>query len=287
MIAALGAAGLWGILPIYWKALLPISSEVIIFYRIFFVAITTLIIGFLIHGKKEMLAPLKDRKLVVRLFIAGLLITSNWSVYIWAVNAGYIIQTSIGYYIEPLAVCVIGLFFFKEKLDKYKVTAMALATLGVAVIVIYYRQIPGIALALIVTFAIYAAIKKTVTLPPIISLYYETIAFMPIALAFIIYFEMSGKGALGIAEAHQYILLFLTGVMTAIPLGMYGFAATRIPLISLGITEYIAPSLGLLIGVFMYAETFKITEGIAFSVIWAGLICFTFGEVINRKIKKT
>ena len=148
-------------MPIYWQILRPINSWVIIFYRIVLVAVVCFIAALVVYDKKTIFEPLKDKKTVIRYVLAGILITANWSIYIWAVNANLVIQTCIGYYIEPLAICLFGIILFKDKMSKYKITAFVLAALGVAAVIIYFKEIPIVALSLAATFSIYAAIKHT------------------------------------------------------------------------------------------------------------------------------
>lgn len=283
MICALGCAVLWGILPIYWQSLRPIDSMVIIFYRIFLVGITTLIVSLKIYGRKKLLEPMKTKGLLPTFIIAGILISANWSIYIWAVNADHVIQTCIGYYIEPLMVCIFGIVFFKEKLNKYKLAAIVFALAGVVVILVHFKQVPLIALSLALTFATYAAIKKKYEMEALITLFYETIFLTPFALLLILYFEINGKGAFSVAEPYQFVLLAFVGLLTATPLALFAMAANRISLISLGITEYISPSIALVIGIFMFKEPFDSIQFIAFVIIWIGLAYFTYGEIKESK----
>ncbi len=285
MQAAIFCSVLWGVLPLYWQALRPINSGVIIFYRIFLVGLVCFIASSKIYGIKEVLKPWKDKKTVLSNIVAGLIITFNWSLYIWAVNADFVIQTCIGYYIEPLMVCVFGVVFFKEKLEKHKLTAIVFAGIGLAVILVHFRQVPFIALGLALSFATYAAIKKTNKLPPLISLFYETVFLMPIALAVIIYLEITGMGALHTGAAYQYVLLMLCGILTAIPLGLFGVSAQNVPLTTLGITEYLSPSIALVLGIFVMNEPFDMIQLISFIIIWIGLVFFTMGEI--KKDKKS
>lgn len=278
MTSALMCSFFWGILPIYWQLLRPIDSSVIIFYRIVLVAAVSLIGALLFHSREEISAPLKDKKLVLKYALAGLLITVNWSIYIWAVNADFVIQTSIGYYIEPLVVCVFGIVLFKEKLSKYKMIALIFAAAGVAAVIAYFREIPLIALGLALTFAVYAAAKKNFSLPPIISLFYETVFLAPIALGVIIYLEVSGKGALSAGEPFKFALLMLCGLFTALPLGLFANAARKLNLFVVGLTEYISPTLSLFIGIFLFKEPFESIQLVAFAIIWVGLIFFSYGE---------
>lgn len=284
MISALLCSFWWGIMPIYWQWLRPIDSSVIIFYRIVLVAVVCLIGALIFYKKEEITAPLKNKKLIVKYVLAGILITANWSLYIWAVNANFVIQTSIGYYIEPLVVCIFGIVLFKEKLSKYKIIALILAAAGVAAVIIYFKEIPLIAIGLALTFAIYAATKKNLSLPPLIALFYETIFLMPIALAVIIYLEVTGQGALSVGEPSKFALLMLCGLFTAFPLGLFANAARKLNLFVVGLTEYISPTISLFIGIFLFKEPFESIQLVAFAIIWIGLIFFSYGEYReNRK----
>ena len=277
----------WGIMPIYWQWLRPIESSVIIFYRILLVAVVCLIAALFKYSIKEIIKPLGEKKLMLKYIAAGILITANWSIYIWAVNADYVIQTCIGYYIEPLMVCIFGVLLFKEKLTVYKKIALGFAAAGVTVIILYFRQIPLIALSLAVTFSIYAALKKNLNKPPILSLLYETIFLAPFALAMIVYIEATGQGAmasLGDGEIYKYGLLMFCGLFTAFPLGMFANAANKINLFALGLTEYISPSISLIIGIFLFNEPFEKIQLIAFAIIWTGLIFFSYGEFKYYKL---
>lgn len=283
MSCALGCAVLWGILPIYWQSLRPIDSMVIIFYRIFLVGVTTFIVGYKIYGKEKLFEPMKTKGLLSTFILAGILISANWSIYIWAVNANHVIQTCIGYYIEPLMVCIFGVIFFREKLSRYKLIALILALVGVLVILIHFKEIPFIALSLALTFATYAAIKKKYEMEALITLFYETVFLAPFALVFIIYFEINGRGAFSVAEPYQFVLLAFVGILTAIPLALFAMAANRISLVSLGMTEYISPSIALVIGIFMFKEPFDSIQFLAFVIIWIGLAYFTYGEIKESK----
>lgn len=279
----------WGIMPIYWHWLRPIDSSVIIFYRIFLVAVVCLIAALFKYSVGEILEPLKDKKRVLTYIAAGMLITANWSIYIWAINADYVIQTCIGYYIEPLMVCIFGVAIFKEKLTVYKKIALAFAAAGVALIIIYFRQVPLIALSLALTFSIYAAFKKNLNAPPVLSLLYETVFLAPFALAVIIYLESTGQGAagsLGSGELYKYGLLMFCGLFTAFPLGMFANAANKINMFALGLTEYFSPTLSLIIGIFLFKEPFEKVQLVAFAIIWAGLVFFSYGEFKYYKSSK-
>lgn len=280
---AIGCSVLWGLLPIYWKSISAVNPLLIMLYRLLLCFVLMLAVDLIVYKKEGVLAPLRPKGAKLTFFLAGLLISSNWGIYIWAVNSGFIIQTSIGYYIEPLMVCLFGVFFFHEKLDKYKGTAMLFALAGVVYMLICYRQLPMIALGLALTFAMYAAIKKKVDAPPLLTLLYETMFLMPIALAIILYMELSGQGALVSATGTELFLLSLSGLLTAIPLLLFAMAAGKIDFITLGVSEYFSPSLALVLGVLIYKEPFDRIQFTAFALIWAGLVIFTIGGIKGSK----
>lgn len=283
LISAVGCAVVWGLLPIYWNSLQPISSGVIIFYRIVLMALVCYLVCAARMGVKNVFRPMfSDRKQAAVYITAGVIITANWSIYIWAVNAGQVIQTSMGYFLEPLVVCLFGVLIYKEKINKWKKLSIAFAVCGLLIMVLGYRQIPLIAVSLGLTFAVYAAIKKSVNLDPLQSLLYETVCIAPIALIFVIYFEGTGTGALT-AGGSKFILLLFAGVATAVPMGLFSFAASKLPLVTLGLTEYISPSISLILGIFMFKEPFDAIQFSAFVVIWIGLFFFTYGEIRESK----
>lgn len=285
LFASIGCMALWGVLPVYWKALVPISSAVIIIYRILLVHVVALLLARTRYTFAEIFAPIRgNRKLALKFLGAGAVITVNWSTYIWAVNADRVIQASIGYYIEPLMVCVFGMIFFRERLTVYKSVAMAMALIAVGMLLVHFHQFPGIPIGIALSFAVYSAIKKTVSQPPLISLVYETIFFAPPALAVIIYLEVTGHGALGMGAPWQYGLLLLCGLVTVVPLSLFASAAQKVPMFTLGLTEYISPSLSLILGVFIYREAFDAVQFLAIAVIWVGLVFFSVGEFREQRL---
>lgn len=284
VISILTCGFLWGVLPVYWNALKPIDSFVIIFYRVVLMALVCLAVCAHKYGFKGLFKPMfETKKNFITFFTAGIIITLNWSIYIWAVNAGFVIQSSMGYFLEPLLVCIFGVIIYKEKMNGFKKISMIFALCGLLVMIAGYRQIPLIAVGLGMTFAVYSAIKKSVNVDPMQSLLYETIFLVPVALGFIIYYETTGMGALAAGGTGKFILLLFAGIATAVPLGLFGYSASRLPLITLGISEYISPSISLILGIFLFREPFDIIQFSAFVLIWIGLVFFTFGEVKDQK----
>ncbi len=281
---AILCAVLWGFLPIYWKTLEPMDPLLILFYRIVLAGVFALILALYFYKWEGIVKPLKEKGIIRTFFFAGILISFNWGTYIWAISNGQVIQTCIGYYIEPLIVCIFGIIFFKERMNRYKLTAFLLACVGVAVILIYYRQIPIIALSLAVSFATYAAIKKKVKLDAVLALLYETMLLVPVAVIAIIY--LTGKGGASNTEPFQWGLLALAGIMTGTPLMLFAMAANRVSLITMGITEYISPSITLLLGIFYFREPFDKIQLITFGIIWVGLVIFTIGEIKENRAER-
>ena len=231
---------------------------------------------------RKTFAPMfENRKKLRTYIIAGILITANWSIYIWAVQAGYVIQASMGYFLEPLLVCFFGMIIYKEKANKWKLVSMGLAVAGLLVMIIGYKTLPVIAVGLATTFAIYTAIKKNVDLPPFQSLLYETAFLAPVALVAVLFMERSGIGAMETGGSGKFILLLFAGIATAIPMGLFSVAARKLPLLTLGLIQYIAPSIALVLGIFLFKEPFDIIQFSAFMIIWIGLIFFTCGEVAD------
>lgn len=278
LISAVLCSVWWGICPIYWAWLKPIESSTIIFYRIVLVAVVCTLGALIFYGREIVLAPLKDRKLTLRMIGAGIIITFNWSVYIWAINSGHVIQTSIGYYIEPLMVCLFGMIFFGEKLNRYKAVALAFGAAGVIAVIVYFKEFPGIALAIAISFSCYAALKKGIKMPPLLSLMYETVFIAPFALIVVFWLEGTGQGALGFGWG-RYVLLLLCGFVTALPLTLFADAANKTSMFMLGLTEYISPTIALFIGIFYFKEDFYPVQIIAFAIIWVGLVIFSLGEL--------
>ena len=279
MMSILFCGVLWGLLPIYWDALKPISSFTIIIYRIVLMSIMCYIICcFTIGPVKVFKQMFEDKKKLLVYLLAGILITANWSTYIWAVNAGYVIQTCMGYFIEPLMVCISGKIFFHEKMNNFKRVAIGFALVGLAIMIIGYRELPVIALGLALTFASYAAIKKTYDLPVMQALFYETAILVPIVIIVICHTEFAGHGLVGNIETKKIILLSLCGLLTAAPMGLFSFAASKLPLVTLGLTEYLSPSISLLLGIYYFKEPFDVIQFSAFVSIWIGLVFFSYGE---------
>ena len=283
VICVLACQIFWGFCPVYWQALVPIPSWIIILYRMTTMFVFSYIAARMKHTKEEIWGPLREKGTAGRYMLAGLILTANWSTYIWAMTTGHMVQASIGYYIEPIVICLFGVVFFKEKFTKYNATAMVLAALSLIVMLVHYRQVPGVALGLALTWATYSALKKKTDKPPLIELVYETMFFAVLSVIAIVVIETKGIGGLSFGVPGKYALMFLSGLITLIPISLFGSAAKKVPLFIIGLAQYISPSITLLLGIFAYKEPIDSVQLITFAVIWIGLIFFTYGEYKNNK----
>lgn len=273
MTAAALSYLIWGILPIYWKLLGDVPTFEILGHRMTWSLPFTLLFLFLF--KHRISSPHFTNRAVLRSsFICSSLLAANWFIYIWAVNSGYIVETSLGYYINPLVSVAFGVFFMKERLRPGQVAAIMLAALGVIYLTFVYGTFPWIALALAMSFAVYGLLHKKTKIPPLESLHLETLMFFIPAAGFLLFLEWSGSGAFLHAQLSTTLMLAGTGLITTIPLLLFAYAAQNIPLSMLGILQYIAPTLNLLIGVFLYHEDFPVSRLIGFLLVWSALLVY-------------
>ncbi|WP_342598618.1 EamA family transporter RarD [Psychrobacillus sp. FSL H8-0483] len=275
----------WGFMPIYWKLLDHVSSDEILSGRVIWSFIFTLLLVIVGRNFKQLMMDLKElwgnQKDFWSLVIASYLITGNWFTYIYAVNAGYIVQTSLGYYINPLLSVVLGIVFFKEKLSKAQQLAVVIAAAGVLILTISYGEIPWIAFTLAITFALYGLIKKSLKINASRGLTIETFFVLPVALIYFGYLVATDKAMFFSSDLSTVILLILTGVATAVPLIFFAKGTKTMPLYMSGFIQYIAPTIMLLVGIFMYDEQFSKIEFLSFSFIWCALILFTISKIVE------
>ncbi|MGN7388325.1 EamA family transporter RarD [Sporosarcina sp. SAFN-015] len=280
-----GSFLIWGFMPIYWKHLEHVQSDEILTGRIMWAFIFTFLAVLIMRNGRQLVNDVrnlwKSQSQFWSLFIASVLVTSNWFIYIWAVNHDYIVQTSLGYYINPLVSVLLGIFFLKEKLSSSQKIAFLLAFTGVIILTVSYGKFPWIALSLAMTFAIYGFIKKNVKLDALRGLAIETLFITPFAVGYYIFLFMKGQAAFLQVDIKTDILLILTGIATALPLVMYAQGVRMVPLYVAGFIQYIAPTLMLFIGVVIYKESFGGVEMLSFSLIWAALILFTVSKVFE------
>ncbi len=281
---ALGAYVLWGLFPIYWKWLHHVPALQLIGHRIGWSFLLLMIVIVATKQWTKFRSALTRRMLGVY-SIAGLLLSVNWLIYVWGVNAGYVVETSLGYFINPLLSVLLGLIFLKERLRPLQWIPVGLATLGVIYLTWTYGSLPWIALSLAFSFGFYGLVKKTSPLGSLYGLTLETgLVFLP-ALGYLLYVQAAGQGAFGHTGVVSDLLMIGAGVVTTIPLLMFASAARRIPLTMVGIMQYIAPTLQFLLGVLLYKEPFTTSKLIGFSMIWIALIVFWLEGLFARRMQ--
>lgn len=274
LFAAIGAYGLWGIFPLYWKLLSSVLPLQILAHRILWAAVFCLM---LLLARKEMSSlgvALKDPRKRVLVGAAGLLVTVNWGMYIYAVNSGHVLETALGYYINPLLSVALGAMLFREHIDRWTRIAVGIALVGIVAAGILYGQVPWISLILAITFALYGAVKKGLGLAPITSLALETFSVAPLAFAFLAVMHAQGAGSFGNAGLRVTALLALSGVVTAVPLLLFGVAATSISLQLIGFIQYLTPTSQLLLGLFLYKEKPNAAIIAAFVAVLVAVVIF-------------
>ncbi len=282
VICALGSYVLWGLLPIYWKSLSIVPAYEILANRIIwslgFVILLMVMTGKWYELIGEVKQVVRDRKKMLGVLIAGVLVSLNWGIFIWAVNSGRLVETSMGYYINPLVSILIGVIYLKEKLNLLSKLAVALAAVGVAVMMQALGFFPWVSLSLAVSFAFYGLVKKLLPVSTQVGLILETAVVLVPALGYVIHLSRHGIAAWQVVEFSTLCLLIGAGAVTAVPLLLFTRAAKELPLYMVGFLQYIAPTLSLLLGIFYYDESFTWQHLQAFIWIWVGLIIFTWSQ---------
>jgi len=270
----IGAYVTWGLFPIYWKWLHNVPALQLIGHRILW-SFLLLFIVILVSRQWSVFRAAALKPHVLRIyFVAAALIGINWLVYVWAVNAGFIVQVSLGYYINPLLNVLVGVLFLRERLRPLQWIPLGLAAAGVLYLTWAFGSLPWISLTLAFSFCIYGLVKKTAPLGSLYGLTLETgLLFLP-ALLYLLCADAIGQGAFLHTGAISDVLMMGAGLMTTIPLLMFASAARRIPLSLVGILQYIAPTLQFLLGVLVYGEPFTHTQLIGFGIVWVALILF-------------
>lgn len=279
----LAAYVLWGILPVYWKALELVSPFEILSSRFMWSCVFVFLL--IIFQKKwplfakEVKQVFSNVKTGAAMIAAGITISFNWGTFIWAVNNGHIVETSMGYYINPLVSILFAVVFLRERLDKMQLAAITCAFIGVASMVYSFGKIPWVSLTLAFTFALYGLLKKFLPVSALTSIMLETLLITPLALVY--EYSLWQQGVSFYASGNLQVIMMLTGagVVTAIPLLLFTAGARLLPLKIIGFLQYISPTLTLLIGVFVYNEAFTASHLMAFGWIWAALLLFIVSQL--------
>ena len=270
----IAAYAMWGFFPIYWKLLHDVPALQLLGHRIAWSFLLLLAYVLLTKKWNDFRSVAFDRKTLGIYAVAGVLLSLNWLIYVWGVNAGFIVETSLGYFINPLLSVLFGVIFLREKLRPMQWLPVIIAAIGVAYLTITYGRPPWIALSLAFTFGLYGLVKKLSPLGSVFGLTLETGIVFPAALVYLIFVQANGTGGFLHDGLTVDLLLIGAGVVTTIPLLMFASAAKEIPLNMIGVLQYFAPTIQFLIGVFVYKEPFDTTRFIGFGIVWLALIIF-------------
>jgi chloramphenicol-sensitive protein RarD len=282
---ALGAAafGLWGLFPLYWPLLEPAEATEILAHRVLWSLIVTAVMLLVTRRTRALRAIWHDRRVRIALTAAGVTIGFNWFTYIWGVNNGHVVETSLGYYINPLVTVMMGMVFLGERLRRWQWVALSIAFVAVLVLTYDLGRPPWISLVLAFSFGTYGLLKKKAHVGPIEGLTYEGLVLGPVALVYLVWLTVMGQASTWSHGVDHVALLATTGLVTAVPLLCFAGAANRISLTSLGLLQYIAPTLQFLLGVVVFDEPMPPLRWVGFALVWCALSIFTVESVITSR----
>jgi chloramphenicol-sensitive protein RarD len=281
LASAIGAYVLWGILPIYWKLVGDVPAQEVIAHRIVWSLLFMLAVVIMMNRRQQLYA--ETRQLLaaparsLALVMGTIFITVNWSLFVWAVNDGRVIETSLGYYVSPLVSILLGILFFRERLSLGQTIAVILAASGVFYMTMHFGSVPWVAIGLALSFGLYGLCKKRAGLSPITSITLETLIVAPFAILYLLSLDIQGIGSFASLSLTS---LFLVGggIVTPIPLLLFANGANRLSLTMLGFVQYVAPTISLLLGIFLYHEAFTTVHAVSFGFIWVALLAFSLAD---------
>lgn len=279
LLAAIGAFAIWGLLPLYLKLLHQAPVFQIMTHRVVWCCL--FVFGWLgLRGELgHVTRALADGVTRLRLFASAVMITINWLTYVWAVGNGHVVEASLGYFINPLVSVLLGVLFLSEKLNPRQWIAVALAALGVAWLTWQVGRPPWIALTLAFSFGLYGFVRKTVVVDAVAGLAVETLLILPFALAWLLFEYGRGASVFGVVSWQLDALLVASGLLTAVPLVLFAFGVRRVPLTTIGLLQYMAPTLQLITALLVFKEPFTAVQAVGFGCIWLGLVVYAVDGV--------
>jgi chloramphenicol-sensitive protein RarD len=284
LLLGVAAYAMWGAFPLYWPLLEPAGALEILGHRISWSLVT---MGLLVVGLGRwpvVRGLIADRRVFRLLALAACLVTVNWATYIWGVNNGHVVETSLGYFINPLVTVLMGVFILGERLRPGQWAAMSVAGLAVVVLTVDYGRLPWVALALAFSFGSYGLCKKQANAPAVESLTLETMVIGPLALAYLGWLSWHGDSNFGSHGLGHSLLFLTTGAVTAVPLVCFGGAATRVPMVTLGLLQYLAPILQFALGILYFHEDMPTGRWVGFGLVWLALVVFTVESLRHRRV---
>ncbi len=282
-LAAAGAYLIWGLVPLYWKQLATIGALELIAHRHVGSLVVVAALVWIQGRQGEVRSALANPRMAAVHLLSGALLTINWLVYVWGVNTGRIIETSLGYFLVPLLNVAAGRFLLHERLRSLQWIAIGLAAAGVLTMMAQVHQVPWIALILAASFSGYGLLRKQSPLGSLTGLTVETLLLAPLAIGYLLWQHVRGIGALGRVDAAQHALLLSAGLITAVPLLLFAFGARRIRLSTLGLLQYLGPTTQFTIGLVVYREPFTIDRLLGFALIWSGLVLYTADNLLGER----
>jgi chloramphenicol-sensitive protein RarD len=280
---AVAAYGLWGVFPVYFKAVRTVPAFEVLAHRIIWSAAVLFLLLVLRREMGSVLAAIRDRRTVLTLAVTTCLITFNWVTFIWAVANNYLLQVSLGYFINPLISVLLGMVFLRERLRPWQWASVLLAAGGVAYLAVGLGEFPGIGLLLACSFGLYGLLRKTALVNALDGLMIETALLTPLATAFLAWEMWHGRAVFLAGSVRMDALLLAAGVVTATPLLWFAQAARRLRLSTLGFLQYLAPTGHFLLAVFAYGEPFTSTHLLAFGAIWTALLIYSLDAALCRR----
>jgi chloramphenicol-sensitive protein RarD len=276
------AYALWGLFPLYWPLLEPAGAVEILAHRIVWSAVTMAVLVLVLRRTPAVVAAFRNRRSLLLLTAAAVVISVNWATYIYGVNNDRVVEAALGYFINPLVTVMMGVFVLGERLRRLQWIALGIASFAVVVLTIDYGRPPWVALVLAFSFGTYGLAKKQAGVGPIESLTIETLVLAPIALSYVAWLVATGASNFGSHGTGHSLLFTTTGIVTAIPLMLFGAAAIRVPLVALGLLQYLAPIIQFALGVLLFREDMPVGRWIGFGLVWVALVIFTV-ETINHR----
>ena len=283
LLLGIAAYSLWGAFPLYWPLLEPAGAVEILAHRILWSLVTMTVLAIVLRRTGQIRALLADRRRRLLLTVAAVVVTVNWATYIWGVNNGRVVETSLGYFINPLVTVLMGVFILRERLRPLQWVAMAVAAGAVGVLTLDYGRLPWVALILAFSFGSYGLAKKTANVEAVESLTFETSVIAPVAAVYIVWLMATGHSNFGAHGTGHALLFATTGIVTAVPLLCFGAAAIRVPMVTLGLLQYLAPIFQFALGVLWFHEAMPPGRWVGFGLVWVALVMFTVEAVNHRR----
>lgn len=283
LLFGVGAYGIWGAFPLYWPLLEPAGAIEILAHRILWSLVTMGLLVVIFRRSTQLRAVLRNPRTLLFLTLAAVTISTNWAVYIWAVNNEHVVEAALGYYVNPLVTVLIGVVVLGERLRRIQVSALGLASVAVVVLTVAYGRPPWVALVLACSFGTYGLAKKKANVGAVESLAFETAVVAPVAAGYLGLLAWQGDGNFVAHGTGHALLLTTAGIVTAVPLICFGAAATRLPLVTLGLLQYLTPTIQFGLGVFLFHEAMPTGRWFGFALVWIALIMFTAESISHRR----